>query len=280
MGDRTGIAWTDATWNPIVGCSLVSPGCTHCYAMGQAARIVRMTPASHYAGTVHTEKGCAVWTGEVRDAPEHILTAPLRWRNGRKIFVNSMGDLFHEGIAAYRIAEVFAIMACAQRHTFQVLTKRAERMREVLSDVGFWDDVASFIGHYRSRFDLTDLANCYGTTAPLPNVWLGVSAEDQRRYDERVGDLNATPAALRFVSAEPLLGEIALRPSDLIDWVIAGGESGVCARPEQEAWVRRLARDCNLMWMAFFNKQMRVNGKLTRDVKKFPADLQIQDFPR
>ena len=134
MADNTGIEWTDATWNPVVGCSIVSPGCTNCYAMQMAARIEKMQPESHYAGTTKRVNGNAVWTGKVALAPDHILTAPLRWKKPRRIFVNPMGDLFHESIPDAWIDRVFAVMALAPQHRFQLLTKRAKRMREYCSD--------------------------------------------------------------------------------------------------------------------------------------------------
>lgn len=222
MADHTGIEWTDATWNPIVGCSLASPGCTHCYAMGQAARIERMQPGSHYAGTTQPSKAGAVWTGRMALAPEHILTQPLRWRRPRRIFVNSMGDLFHESVPDEWIDRVFAVMALTPQHTYQVLTKRSARMREYLADPDVHVRVARVTCDlvFEHQIDVVLLAAASlephappGTRIhlylwPLPNVWLGVSTEDQRRADERVPDLLATPAAIRFVSAEPLLGPI------------------------------------------------------------------------
>lgn len=208
MADRTGIEWTDATWNPIIGCSVVSPGCTNCYAMRQASRIALMAAGagkvSHYAGTTQPSKAGPVWTGQMKLAPDSILTQPLRWRRPRRIFVNSMGDLFHEDVPDEWIDRVFAIMALTPQHTYQVLTKRSARMRAYLSNQPLarrrWEDQCRAMGvHHRSP------------PIVLPNVWLGVSTEDQRRADERVPDLLATPAAIRFVSAEPLLGRLDLR---------------------------------------------------------------------
>ncbi|MDF2621439.1 MAG: hypothetical protein K0S00_4098 [Xanthobacteraceae bacterium] len=218
MGDRSAIEWTDATWNPIVGCSVVSPGCTNCYAMRQAARIERMQPGSHYAGTVQPSKAGPVWTGKVALAPEHILTQPLRWRRPRRIFVNSMGDLFHESVPDEWIDRVFAVMALTPQHTYQVLTKRSARMRAYLAaadtperafsaamrQVPVTRDISAV-----EKFAPGERPSSYFPW-PLPGVWLGVSTEDQRRADERVPDLLATPAAIRFVSAEPLLGPLDL----------------------------------------------------------------------
>jgi len=221
MADRTGIEWTESTWNPIVGCSLVSPGCTNCYAMRMAGRIVRMNPGSHYAGTVKNTKADSVWTGVMNPAPDHVLAQPLRWRRPRYVFVNSMSDLFHEGVPDDLIDRVFAVMALAPQHTFQILTKRPERMRNYLSRD--WasrarqalSNLTVPVGRSIAR-DGRELLSRYGSAhfgapCPLPNVWLGVSAEDQRRADERVPLLIDTPAAVRWISAEPLLGPIDFR---------------------------------------------------------------------
>ena len=298
MADHTGIEWTDATWNPIVGCSVVSPGCTNCYAMKQAARIERMQPGSHYAGTTQPSKAGAVWTGEMRLAPDHILTQPLRWRRPRRIFVNSMGDLFHESVPDEWIDRVFAVMALCPQHTFQVLTKRSARMRAYSSDPKtprrIYELACDMVILHRIQVVLILpgmdewLApagpRVYLDKWPLPNVWLGVSAEDQRRADERVPDLLATPAAIRFISAEPLLGLINLRririapdhhtildaldgyaiadsiagsgqERAMLDLVIVGGESGPDARPMHPDWARSLRDQCAAAGTAFFFKQ-------------------------
>lgn len=217
----TKIEWTEQTWNPIAGCSLASPGCTNCYAMTMAARIARMNPElEHYRGLTQSSKAGPVWTGKVALAPEHTLTAPLRRRKPTMYFVNSMSDLFHEDVPDEWIDRVFAVMALCRdgasgadphprEHTFQVLTKRSKRMQSYMTAGG----VAARV------MDAAELIACGGEKAkswgpdwtmpwPLPNVWLGVSCEDKRRADERVPDLLATPAAVRFVSAEPLLGPI------------------------------------------------------------------------
>jgi len=199
------------TWNPIAGCSIVSPGCTNCYAMGIAARIARMNPSlEHYRGLTKPSKAGPVWTGVVQAAPDHILTEPLRRRTPTTWFVNSMSDLFHEDVPAALIDRVFAVMALCPQHTFQVLTKRPARM---LSYIVQGDDEH---GDYFER--LTDAAvaitgspcaaHVEAVTWPLPNVWLGTTAERQQEADARIPDLLATPAAVRFVSAEPLLGPI------------------------------------------------------------------------
>lgn len=287
MADKTGIEWTDATWNPVVGCSVVSPGCTNCYAMSMAARIERMGSGkpSHYDGTTQASKAGPVWTGKVALAPEHILTQPLHWKKPRKIFVNSMGDLFHEDVPDEWIDRVFAVMALAPQHTFQVLTKRSARMRRYCTE-GFGRLADKIIQFRRERGD-TDMVLIPLPHVrpghhwwPLPNVWFGVSAEDQRRLDERVPDLLDTPAAVRWVSAEPLLGPLDLRArprSDMcircgeghggrhdhpdgyrtrgLDWIVLGGESGLSARPMNPAWARSARDQCEIAGVAFFFKQ-------------------------
>lgn len=458
MGDKSKIEWTEATWNPTVGCSVISPGCTNCYAMKMAARLEAMatadrprwTPAhrngqmlAHYVGTTKRVNGNAVWTGKLALAPEHILTAPLRWKRSRKIFVNSMSDLFHESVPDEWIDQVFAVMALASQHTFQVLTKRAERMRVYCNDeqtpfriaraidaigsvhhLGAEDvrPIAGYDGYFvsshghvysekrgsrrRLKPDVGDqghmrvplyasgdksydrllvhrlvletfvgpspapdtqgrhrdgdptnnavsnlvwgdqqanwadsrrhgthrryskltedqvseirrrhasgesgeaLAREFPVSAtqirniasgvqwaievpiewPLSQIWLGVSAEDQKRADERIPHLLDTPAAVRFVSAEPLIGQIdfeniiypkfkrqheydpyiaqdALRghmkgPDDIglprLDWIIVGGESGPNARPMHPDWARSIRDQCQAAGVPYFFKQ-------------------------
>jgi protein gp37 len=321
MTGQSSIEWTDATWNPIVGCSIVSPGCTNCYAMGMAGRIEAMTAAlrkegktgaPHYDGTTRKVNGNTIWTGKVARAPEAILTEPLAWKRPRKIFVNSMGDLFHEDVPDEWIDRVFAVMALAPQHTFQVLTKRTKRMREYFAfkgsqqlDRGGGEDKASakdriFIeamlianrmeGPHEAAACVLDALERW----PLPNVWLGVSAERQQEADERIPELLATPAAIRFVSAEPLLGPIdferiklpqIINPLDALrgmtwqqmthgryagqrlysglifggdrglDWIIVGGESGPDARPMHPAWPRLIRDQCAAAGVPFFFKQ-------------------------
>jgi protein gp37 len=444
MGDNSNIEWTDATWNPVVGCSIVSPGCTNCYAMKFAGNRLDGNPkAPHYAGTTQKSKAGPVWSGRLALAPQHILTAPLRWKKPRQIFVNSMGDLFHEDCPDEWIDKVFAVMALAPQHTFQCLTKRSSRMREYLSDPRRRDFVSREIRRVGDRpgrpdmasgearrkpgselrgtpmpesqggvpstgrissgdnhdkrqeddgfspqggvdlFQWTDTSrhndqpqgrgeseqqprklgacNALGTEAsrsvciggeetssqrkqtpqdipsgegclgdevdaqirlagegysgevrhgcksgvsdhnredlethidwPLPNVWLGVSVEDQKRADERIPHLLETPAAVRFISAEPLLGPIDLFtinrtpplgsmsaiPCDgenftSLDWVIAGGESGPGARLMHPDWARGLRDQCAAAGLPFFMKQMTKKGPI-------PDDLMIRKWP-
>ncbi|ETX26623.1 DUF5131 family protein [Roseivivax isoporae] len=278
------IEWTERTWNPIAGCSVVSPGCTNCYAMRMAHRLESMGSAPHYAGTTEMSRGGPVWTGKIGVAPERALTAPLHRRKPTVYFVNSMSDLFHEAVPDEVIDRVFAVMALCPQHKFQVLTKRAARLREYMGR-------RESFGRHPSMVHAAIMAATgrWSTPAldlrawPLPNVWLGVSAEDQRRADERVPHLLATPAAVRFVSAEPLLGPVDLHqwlhPSGAagqcvsidgdwchepgtcsccrrgLDWVIVGGESGPGARPMHPDWARSLRDQCTAAGVAFFFKQ-------------------------
>ncbi len=239
MGDRSAIEWTDASWNPIVGCSIVSPGCTNCYAMRQAHRMKHFAEArtgspadTHYFGTTKVVNGKPVWTGMMRAAPEHILLQPLRWRRPRMIFANSMSDLFHESISDEEIDRVFAVMAVTPWHTYQVLTKRSGRMRRYFSDRSYG------LRWIEAMRRLHPPPNGRGmllktTDGALPNVWLGVSTEDQRRADERVPDLLATPATVRFVSAEPLLGPIEFDAAWHGESALGGECWGDCAWCEQ-----------------------------------------------
>ena len=195
MADRTPIEWTDATWNPITGCAVVSPGCTNCYAMRLAGTRMKHHPSR--VGLTQVSKAGPVWTGEVR-FNEEWLTQPLCWSKPRMIFVCAHGDLFAEGVPDEWIDRVFAVMALAPQHTFQVLTKRSERMREYLRDEWFGFRMREVMAKLRP-------SPIIETLLPLPNVWLGVSVEDQRRADERIPLLLDTPAAVRWISAEPLL---------------------------------------------------------------------------
>ena len=270
MADNTKIEWTDATWNPITGCSVVSPGCTNCYAMRWAG--TRLAHHESRAGLTRDTKAGPVWTGEVR-FNEQWLDQPLRWKKPRMIFVCAHGDLFAGGVPDAWIDKVFAVMALAPQHTFQVLTKRAARMREYLSNPGCLTRVAQIMVR---AFGQGEASMRLGL--PLPNVWLGVSVEDQKRADERIPDLLATPAAIRWISAEPLLGpvdldEVAIPRPDLralviwsalrgnggaptkLGWVVVGGESGPGARPMHQDWARSLRDKCTAAGVAFHFKQ-------------------------
>lgn len=270
----TKIEWTEVTWNPIVGCSVATPGCTNCYAMRMAHRLGRNPKTPHYAGLTQDSRGGPVWNGKLTLAPDHVIEAPLHRRKPTTYFVNSMGDLFHEDVPDEWIDQVFAVMALCPQHRFQVLTKRADRMRYWVRAGGTINRVAEAMRSIAPKpcMSVADAAKQFGheLTAPwwpLPNVWLGVSAEDQARADGRIPDLLATPAAVRFVSAEPLLGPVDLteatrrflrHPSYLnlsLHWVIVGGESGPDARPMHPDWARSLRDQCQAAGVAFFFKQ-------------------------
>jgi protein gp37 len=311
MGE-TSIEWTDATWNPTRGCDKISPGCKHCYAETFAERW-RGIPGHPY------EQGF-----DLRLAPSK-LDDPLGWRKPRRIFVNSMSDLFHNDVPNEYIAAVFGVMAACPQHTFQVLTKRAERMRawfewvnrndmpagelhdglcRALAGSGDWD-----LGD-RICERLLDEANAW----PLRNVWLGVSVEDQEYADRRIPHLLSTAAAVRFVSAEPLLGSLDLSPyltrphqacngctpdgalcgghpfGNAIDWLIVGGESGTGARPFDLEWARVLLGQCVITGVPCFFKQagaapedgagrLRLLDRKGGRLAELPEELRVRQFP-
>ncbi len=275
MADKTHIEWTDATWNPITGCSVVSPGCTNCYAMKLAGTRLRDHPSR--CGLTQDSKAGPVWNGQVR-LNEQWLDQPLRWKKPRMVFVCAHGDLFHESVPDEWIDKVFAIMALSPQHTFQVLTKRPERMRDyVIKNLSNGCGLDRQLGgEMKSMLDshwpkLREIVKKHNLprpvfALPLPNVWLGVSVEDQKRANERIPLLLDTPAAVRFISAEPLLGPITVfsmnGPIDIyrgmespLDWVIVGGESGPGARPMHPGWARSLRDQCAEADVAFFFKQ-------------------------
>lgn len=343
MADHTHIEWTDATWNPITGCTLVSEGCTHCYAARLAATRLKHHPSRKGLARLNAA-GDAKFTGEVR-FNRQWLDEPLRWKRPRMIFVCAHGDLFHPDVPDDWIDQVFAVMALAPQHTFQVLTKRPERMREYMlerwqpaparsipvGDVTFDFDAETKGEDRRDQvvraaeemidtdkvlkrrfadldnplhWDANENLKATAFAWPLPNVWLGTSVEDQRRADERIPHLLATPAAVRFVSAEPLLGAIDLLPylfiythaddvvlsapgeaslpfndpaatdpstiaTPRIDWVIAGGESGPGSRPMHPDWARSLRDQCNDAGVAFFFKQWGAFLPTETDIDSF-----------
>ena len=219
----TSIEWTDATWNPIVGCSRVSPGCENCYA----ERFVHRGMSPQHRGLTVLRQTGPGWTGEVR-LVESALAKPLGWKKRRRVFVNSLSDLFHEGLSMQAVARVFAVMAEASAHSFQVLTKRPKLMRALLRSALFWDDVRA-AAHALDDELLAKLDRACDERC-LPNVWLGVTAEDQQRADERIPLLLDTPAALRFVSYEPALG-----PVDFGAWMPTRDADGHCSRCGLEA---------------------------------------------
>ncbi len=223
MADTT-IEWTDATWNPVAGCSVMSAGCTNCYAMRMAARLDAMG-VKKYDNLTRKSGGRAKWTGKIY-LDEKSLSVPATWKRPRNVFVNSMSDLFHPDVPVEFIRKVWQAMAETNRHTYQILTKRPDRMAEVLSD-GF---------------------------PILENVWLGASVEDGRVL-HRLDDLRAVPAAVRFVSFEPLIGSVAEGRLDGIHWAIVGGESGPQARRIEQIWIDEIFDMCAATGSAFFFKQ-------------------------
>lgn len=212
MAGSSTIEWTEMTWNPVTGCTKVSQGCKHCYAERMAARLSAMGSrryANGFAVTMH----------------EDLIDVPRKWKKARTVFVNSMSDLFHEHVSAHFIERVFRTMAETPQHTFQVLTKRSNRLRQMAKDL------------------------------PLPsNVWLGVSVENEAAI-YRIEDLAEVPASVRFLSCEPLLGPLANLPLAAIHWVIVGGESGTGARRMESTWVESIQKQCGAASVPFFFKQ-------------------------
>ena len=247
----TSIEWTDCTWNPVRGCSRVSEGCRNCYAERIAARFSNAgsVEAGEFVGFAERTPAGPRWTGRV-ELIKSKLQEPLHWKKPRRVFVNSMSDLFHESLPDDAILEVFRVMQDCPQHIFQVLTKRPENMRRFMAE---WEGESIWEG-------------------PVQNVWLGVSVEDQKTADERIPLLLQTPAAVRFVSYEPALGPVCLlnyllygpwsavnvKPptSRGLDWVICGGESGPGARPFDIAWARSVRDQCKAAGGAFFMKQL------------------------
>jgi protein gp37 len=263
MAENSDIEWCDSTWNPVVGCSVTSPGCTNCYAMKLAGRLAAMGSPIYAGHTIKTKAGY-VWNGKVSASNHGQMIKPLSWKKPRRIFVNSMSDLFHDDTPEDLILDVFTIMAIAEQHTFQVLTKRSERMRDFMERPDFLEDIyanwSTFSGGPREVYSW-----------PLHNVHLGVSVEDvARKY--RINDLRETPAAKRFISFEPLLecvGDVDLTG---IHQCITGGESGPGKRPHDPDWQRNIFLQCREQGVAFFGKQWD-------KVRPLPDDLMVREFP-
>lgn len=285
------IEWTDETWNPVAGCSIVGPECQNCYAMRMAARLELMGNRNYRGLTKKGKSGKAVWTGKIVINRETLLK-PLSWKESRRVFVNSMSDLFHEDLPGPIIKEVLDVIEKCPQHTFQVLTKRAPRMRQVMQ---------------------------HWCAYPYPNLWLGVSVGIQSEIG-RVDELLKTPAAVRFVSYEPALELVKFKAEHFgmwqesnrpyrsypvakttgapkIDWLIVGGESGPGARPFDLAWARSAIAQCKAAKVACFVKQLGANlsdadlnecqresGKSVHDRKggdpsEWPADLRVREWP-
>ena len=287
MSDGTGIQWTEATWNPVVGCTRVSAGCDRCYAVRMSHRLERMGQAKYAGLTVLNNRGERHFNGTVR-CDEDSLTIPMKWRKPRRIFVNSMSDLFHKDVPFEFIDRVFAVMALCPQHTFQVLTKRPERMAEYLDGGSL--KLADWIAHVPA--DQQHKARSKWR-APLPNVWLGASCEDQPTADARIPDLLRIPAKVWFLSCEPLLGEIDLAeylpwgPNDdaaKIDWVIVGCESRHGKRIGRvdgyEENALSLIRQCRAAGVACFHKQMPVGGRVSGDPSERPEEFRVREMPR
>ncbi len=280
---KTSIGWTDWTWNPTRGCTAVSPGCLNCYAGTMASRFSDPGYWGHGFAERNGKPGGGRWTGKVALVPNK-LAEPLSWRKPRTCFVNSTSDLFHESLSFEEIAAVIGIIAASPRHTFQVLTKRAPRMRE-------WFEWIAGAG---ARCDYpADSVSVWARTAlrgngiagsrfrkatykvmpswPLPNLWIGVSAEDQKRWDERVWQLEDCPAPVRFVSAEPLLSRVDIGCPQ-VDQVIVGAESGPGARPMQTEWAASIRDQCKDAGVAFYMKQFSTpKGRKITDPTKWPG---------
>ncbi len=281
MAENSSIEWTDATWNPVVGCTKVSPGCAHCYAETMGKRLRAMALADIEAGRDPGRKRAYIdainehghWSGQLIPQPD-ALAEPLKWKKPRMVFVNSMSDLFHESLSDQFIDGVFAVMNATLHqlpigpnsgrwHTYQVLTKRADRMAEYIasrSTRSYEHGEHPIFEAGRGKkgllcghgMEVMNAGACL--TWPLPNVWLGVSVENRAQL-QRIEALRRTPAAIRFLSLEPLLEDLGTIDLTGIHWVIVGGESGPNARPIHPDWVRSLRDQCLAAGVAFFFKQ-------------------------
>jgi len=257
----TKIAWTDKSWNPIIGCSKVSEGCKNCYAEKMAIRLATMEKTKYYGNclmlNIHSEQ----WNGTTYFVEKQI-EKPLHWKKPRMIFVNSMGDTFHESVPFEWIDKVIGMMTTANWHTYQILTKRPERMKE----------------YFEARPE-------WGYDYDMSNIWLGVTAENQRCADERIPILLRIPAAKRFVSIEPCLEDISIGYYGCdyfkgLDWIIVGCESGHNRRECKQIWVESIIQQCQDANVPVFVKQLQINGKVEHDIAKFPKCLQNQEWPQ
>jgi protein gp37 len=262
MAGQTNIQWTQETWNPVKGCTPVSPGCLNCYAAPMSARLERMGHAAYLSLTV-LHNVIRSFNGRLRE-DRQALSKPLRWRRPRLVFVNSMSDLFHEDVSDAFLLEVFDVMRRCPQHEFQILTKRPERLAHVAGIVPRW---------------------------PLANVWIGTSVEDRERLG-RVDLLRHTPVAVRFLSLEPLLGPLGSLDLTGINWVIVGGESGPRARPCDVQWVRDVMRQCANFSVPLFVKQLgakpmspcaaevgQIRDSKGGDPLQWPPDLRVRQYP-
>lgn len=304
---KTTIEWATAVWNPLRGCTRVSPGCVNCYAEVMAARFSGNDPrtgkpmwGSGVAEIVQKPAGGIDhrWTGKIIEVPER-LADPLRWRAPQRIFVNSTSDLFHEGVSDAFLDQMFAVMALAKRHTFLILTKRTRRMQRYMAS----PDTPRNVNGEMMVMDAPPLA---AGQWPLPNVWMGASVEDQQRFDERAPDLLMTPAHRRFFSYEPALGlvdfsralfvgpeggrEYAHTPRNMVHQIIVGGESGPGSRDFHLEYARATVAICRRAGVAAFVKQMgaapvlagqrlKLIDKKGGDMAEWPEDLRVREMP-
>lgn len=306
------IEWTDVTWNPVIGCAHVAEGCRNCYAEKMSKRLAAMGQ-DDYAQVIDSK---GRFNGKAIPRPD-TLAEPLHWRKPRKVFVNSMSDLFHKDVPFEFIAAVYGVVAACPQHTFQILTKRPERMLEFMQWVSEEAERASGSGirinpdalvrgrrnvelHAQGKSPMLDRAAGW----PLPNVWHGVSVAEQKDADKNIPILLQVPSAIRFVSAEPLIGDVYLQANWLdrmvaqafgghsLDWVIAGGESGPGARPCDVAWIRSIVQQCKAAGVACFVKQLgklpqeagaivahRFKSPKCSDPPEWPEDLRVREFP-
>ncbi len=297
----TKIEWAEETWNPVVGCSIVSPGCTNCYAMRVAHRLGRNPRTPHYHGLTELVNGKPVWTGRLAAAPDKTWLAPLTRRKPTRYFVNSMGDLFHPDMREEWLDRIFAVMALCPRHRFLILTKRGPEMQR-------------YCGHAAGRAEniywtanrVIMKQSHYGQNSPwpMPNVWLGVSVERPQEL-HRLDDLRGTPAAIRWASFEPLLADLGDLSAwlPMLDWAVIGGESGSGARVYDLAGPRNIIGQCRAAGVAVYHKQVGarpfdsqivlraagaspiVGSELMCDDRKggepseWPADLRVREYP-
>ncbi|AVH57774.1 MULTISPECIES: DUF5131 family protein [Streptomyces] len=262
----TTIEWTEATWNPTTGCDRISPGCDNCYALTMAKRLKGMEQQRGTARPKYQNDGDPRTSGPGFALTVHpdTLDAPVKWRIPRRVFVNSMSDLFHARVPVDFVTSVWRTMASTPQHTYQILTKRPERLARVLEQVH----------------------GALGLEEPLPNVWLGTSIESDD-YARRADALRLAPAAVRFVSAEPLLGPLPSLDVTGIDWVILGGESGPGARPLELVWIRDVIGQCRTAGAAPFVKQLgsvwaKASGasdKKGGSPEDWPTDLRVREYP-
>jgi protein gp37 len=275
------IQWTDETWNPIVGCSRISEGCQNCYAES-GANSARLQQFKQY-------QKVSDWNGQV-EFVESQLVKPLKWKKPRKIFVCSMSDLFHENVSDEWICEIFAYMCIAKQHTFQILTKRPERMKKFLQSSMMKIGIANYIDeHFSDKFAHQDYY------IPASNIWIGTTCENQKALAQRLPYLLETPAAVRFLSCEPLLEDIYLALDEFDskpDWVIVGGESGTGARKCSLNWIRSIINQCSAADVPVFVKQLgqnavdelgnkvKLKSRKGGDISEFPEGLKVREFPK